>query len=48
MELRKRHHPHTRKEWNDMRSKFTVLYQVQGKKLSEVVEILSEQGFHAK
>lgn len=44
----KRSHPHTRKEWEEIRPKFTHLYQTQGKKLSEVVGLLAEQGFHAE
>ncbi len=44
----KRLHPHTRKEWENFRPVLTDLYQVQAKKLSEVVEIPAEQGFCAE
>ena len=48
MEPRKRFHPHTRKEWEDIRPAFTDLYQIKGKKLSEIIDILGERGFHAR
>ncbi|OAP56855.1 hypothetical protein AYL99_08967 [Fonsecaea erecta] len=43
----KQPNPHTPQEWKQIRSKFTDLYQVQKKKLSDVMKILGEQGFHA-
>ncbi|KIW20724.1 hypothetical protein PV08_01301 [Exophiala spinifera] len=43
-----REHPHTREEWDAIRPLFTKLYKTEGKKLSEVIEILGEKGFHAK
>jgi len=48
MEPRKRFHPHTRQEWEGFRPDFTKLYQIEGKKLREVVELLREKGFLAK
>ncbi|KEF52396.1 uncharacterized protein A1O9_11637 [Exophiala aquamarina CBS 119918] len=47
MEARKRFHPHTSKEWESFRHDFTRLYQVEGKKLREVVELLRDKGFQA-
>ena len=43
-----RYYPHTRKEWADIREQFTELYQAEGKKPSEIVDILGERGFHAE
>lgn len=48
MEPRKRHHSHTRREWEEIRPVFTDLYRGQRKTLPEIVEILGERGFHAK
>jgi hypothetical protein len=48
MEGRKRQFPHTPREYEEIRPLFTKLYQVQKKKLREIVEILGSQGFHAR
>lgn len=48
MATQKRFHPHTAKEWESFRQDFTELYQVEGKKLREVVELLREKGFRAE
>ncbi|KAK5048590.1 hypothetical protein LTR84_005681 [Exophiala bonariae] len=43
----KRHHPHTRVEWESFRDDFTRLYQIDRRTLADVVELLSEKGFRA-
>ncbi|KIW50727.1 hypothetical protein PV05_09515 [Exophiala xenobiotica] len=43
-----RKHPHTRQEWEAIRPIFTRLYQKEGKRLSEVMEIMAARGFHAR
>ncbi|EXJ67481.1 uncharacterized protein A1O5_09494 [Cladophialophora psammophila CBS 110553] len=49
MEPGKRFHPHTPKEWEEkIRPAFTDLYHVQGKKLSDVVDIMKSRGFRAE
>ncbi|KIX93642.1 uncharacterized protein Z520_10548 [Fonsecaea multimorphosa CBS 102226] len=48
MEPRKRNHVCKRRKWEEIRPIFTELYHFQKKKLSDIVEILGEQGFHAK
>ncbi|KIW96853.1 uncharacterized protein Z519_02244 [Cladophialophora bantiana CBS 173.52] len=45
---RRQFHPHTRTEWEEIRPTFTDLYQNQRKKFPEVVEIVGQQGFHAR
>lgn len=48
MEPRTRHHPHSRQQWAGIRPRFTRLYLDEGRKLSEVVQILSAEGFNAQ